>query len=382
MDVAFQSCLLYCEVNVICFLLCSIIWYRVTFKNSSADFIRNMFSAFVFLNMLTFIFDVCAFLFEQYDSSVMSSVSQLYHSLYCVFWVISLYVWFLYSSFIQKNFFSKAIWKTVISGIPCLVVVYLCLSTNIDSVVFFMDGDKLIKGPLFSIVFYVCGVYLLCTAGFSAFYLTKKRKYILRHVLIRLFFYSLMLFSCFYLQKDLISKVPVTCLITTLVIFMIHLTYLDGKVTVDVLTQVSIRSVFEKDLVQLLRCCSRENEVYLMIVDIDGFRKINNTYGHSVGDETLLLTANALRNNVLEGSLLCRFSSDLFAVAVELSCDYDILEMKQKIEKAVEKINRIDALPFYLSVTMGIASSAEYGLNVCDLIKGARNSLMINKKNK
>lgn len=73
-------------------------------------------------------------------------------------------------------------------------------------------------------------------------------------------------------------------------------------------------------------------EHYLMIIDLDGFKSINDTLGHLVGDEVIILTAEAIKSVAGTSCHLCRFGGDEFVVYTRLEFT---LEQAERLAKAI-----------------------------------------------
>jgi diguanylate cyclase (GGDEF)-like protein len=87
----------------------------------------------------------------------------------------------------------------------------------------------------------------------------------------------------------------------------------------DPLTGVANRSAFCEQAAQKL-ACSRDRDV-VAFVDLNGFKPINDGYGHSAGDEVLQVVAERLRHCVGPAGLVGRMGGDEFAVCVSLRGD-------------------------------------------------------------
>jgi diguanylate cyclase (GGDEF)-like protein/PAS domain S-box-containing protein len=91
-----------------------------------------------------------------------------------------------------------------------------------------------------------------------------------------------------------------------------HLRYLADH---DPLTGLRNRRLFEHDLrLQVARSRRYGELAALMVVDLDAFKAVNDTYGHKVGDETLKTVARALTRRLRESDLVARLGGDEFAV--------------------------------------------------------------------
>ena len=116
----------------------------------------------------------------------------------------------------------------------------------------------------------------------------------------------------------------------------------------DALTQLYNRKIFEKVRLSL------EN-VAMLIIDVDHFKQINDTYGHEVGDATLVKLAKILKVSFRSEDYVCRIGGDEFAV-IMLHTDESL---SQLIVNKVTHINEYmhntdDGLP-YNSLSIGIA---------------------------
>ncbi|RYG61313.1 MAG: EAL domain-containing protein [Alphaproteobacteria bacterium] len=85
----------------------------------------------------------------------------------------------------------------------------------------------------------------------------------------------------------------------------------------DTLTGVMNRQRFQDEMVRTLRAAKREQRSgALVLLDIDRFAYVNQTYGHQVGDKLLIHIAQVLKDNVRTGDLVSRLDGDQFAIVL------------------------------------------------------------------
>src|SRR5204862_133782 len=85
----------------------------------------------------------------------------------------------------------------------------------------------------------------------------------------------------------------------------------------DQLTGLANRRAFDELLdEQVARACRSGQPVGLLVIDLDGLKKINDGGGHTAGDAALCAAADALRASVRAGDLPCRLGGDEFAVVL------------------------------------------------------------------
>ncbi len=84
---------------------------------------------------------------------------------------------------------------------------------------------------------------------------------------------------------------------------------------VDMLTGMRNRRTFEEDLRGQVGRCRRYGEhAAMLMLDLDDFKRVNDTYGHKIGDDLLREVAFALKRRVREGDLAARLGGDEFAI--------------------------------------------------------------------
>ncbi|MDO4537971.1 MAG: GGDEF domain-containing protein [Coriobacteriales bacterium] len=139
----------------------------------------------------------------------------------------------------------------------------------------------------------------------------------------------------------------------------------------DGLTGLLNRRSFDKCLMRF----DASGEGYLlMVVDLDYFKEINDTYGHAVGDKILQKVAHALTESFRSDDFVCRIGGDEFAV-IAIHPEHGLVNV---LDKKVQRINAIlrnvdDGLPF-----IGVSSGAalwEEGLTGDDVYKRADSML-------
>lgn len=153
----------------------------------------------------------------------------------------------------------------------------------------------------------------------------------------------------------------------------------------DSLTGLFNRRSFENVLEREFQRADRHGrEFSLALVDVNDFKKFNDTFGHQAGDRALTALGEAVRKAVRTTDFAARYGGDEIAIILpetKLARAYELFtkRIKQKIEEGFTRITNGD---FSLTVTIGIASYPRDGKNACDLILSADRALMNAKKMK
>jgi len=141
----------------------------------------------------------------------------------------------------------------------------------------------------------------------------------------------------------------------------------------DPLTGVYNRRHFDDLLENLLHMSLHKNlPLALVIVDIDGFKFINDTYGHPVGDEVLRTVAKTLRANEHKGGAVARIAGDEFAVLLQNVNAEEANRIGHMIHADLNRV--IVPLPvgqLTIQTSIGIAVAPLHGKTPLDLVRAA-----------
>lgn len=110
------------------------------------------------------------------------------------------------------------------------------------------------------------------------------------------------------------------------------------RIFIDNLTQLYNRAAFNKQLDQLLSVPKLAAQTCLIVVDIDHFKKFNDTYGHLVGDLVLKSTAGVLMKHSPENAIATRFGGEEFIVILNNSSVQQAMEVAEKLRMKIERL--------------------------------------------
>lgn len=133
------------------------------------------------------------------------------------------------------------------------------------------------------------------------------------------------------------------------------------QATTDDLTQLPNRAEFHRVLDKRLREVSAaRSEFAVLLIDLDGFKGVNDALGHAAGDDVLRHVADRLRHSCIDGCLAGRLGGDEFAVIVPETVDRTALEpMTGKLLRDLEIIVEAQGRITRVSGTIGIAWSGD-----------------------
>jgi len=124
----------------------------------------------------------------------------------------------------------------------------------------------------------------------------------------------------------------------------------------DELTGLYNRRGFFSLAEKLLQLCKREKKgIFMLYTDLDGLKKINDTFGHKEGDMALIDIASILRNNYRESDIIARIGGDEFVVVPIGTTEDSAKIATSRLQKSIEIHNAEINRSYKLSLSFGIA---------------------------
>jgi diguanylate cyclase (GGDEF)-like protein len=183
--------------------------------------------------------------------------------------------------------------------------------------------------------------------------------------------------------REWITEIVMTIIIViTIVIIYRQYILLEKQSLLDHLTGIGNRRQFEIDLKrEILRTNRMNTGLVLIFFDLDGFKEINDIYGHEQGDEVLVQFAQALSIFARKGSDFCyRFGGDEFAVLFTDINNEEIFNIENTIEERLSNIT-FSNLPIGVSASKGIVILKE-NENYDELLRRADDAMYQAKRSK
>lgn len=149
---------------------------------------------------------------------------------------------------------------------------------------------------------------------------------------------------------------------------------LERRSTHDGLTGVLNRAAFDERLMAEFKGASRHNRsLSLLMVDIDFFKRVNDTLGHQAGDEVLKSVATILTETTRPGDVVARYGGEEFAVILPETSENSAIAMAERLRVAVEnaRIEYGASGGVSLTVSVGCASQLPHAGTPKALVKAA-----------
>jgi len=142
------------------------------------------------------------------------------------------------------------------------------------------------------------------------------------------------------------------------------------------------RHFFDAGTELLKRCQATGGSLACAMLDIDYFKKVNDTYGHDIGDEVLKNFSTLIRSNVKEDDILARIGGEEFCLLLPFRSRTDVVAEIEQLRIRIESTRMASCTEEKnLTVTCSIGVCPEIGENIDKMMKVADENLYAAKKN-
>lgn len=190
------------------------------------------------------------------------------------------------------------------------------------------------------------------------------------------------------IAKTLMGNLALSLVITVVVLVLVNLTIgryqrkLEEMATTDKLTGVANRQVFDMLFNQAFKYAKRRGgPLSAIMLDLDHFKQVNDTYGHQAGDVVLKATAQTVKRLVRDSDIVCRWGGEEFFVLLPDCDQVQAVAVAEKIRNTLETQKGVSYGAQSISVTasFGVAELLPGDAKV-DLIRRVDNALYIAKE--
>jgi diguanylate cyclase (GGDEF)-like protein len=176
---------------------------------------------------------------------------------------------------------------------------------------------------------------------------------------------------------------PLACATLSIATLILYLNWVDELISVDPLTKLSNRKMLAYYFDQWEQNENSSQDLYIMILDANKFKSINDTYGHVEGDAALVRIADAMTLGCMEHKKrtnLIRYGGDEFLIFAWTKDEEAVNLLAENIKTHLTRLNTEAGAPYELSVSIGI-TKADRSRPLKEIIDEADDKLYEAKKN-
>lgn len=252
-----------------------------------------------------------------------------------------------------KDFEENQSIHTFMSAAPCVLISVLALfSIPFDIFYRYEEGGVRIRGVLAD----ACYIEILIYIALLAVTLIVRRRWSLEEASRNRIQLMYLLGLWFGTYVDFrYSRIEILLMVMTLNLFLLYVTIITTQISTDSLTHINNRQHLLQHIAY--KMTNYKDPLYLIMADIDFFKKINDQYGHVVGDEAIVRVANAMKAALgeIDGHpFLARYGGDEFIICMETKDPEAPKKLMEEIRQQLKVRNEKARHARELSISLGM----------------------------
>ena len=373
----------YLELNTCCLIIMALILRRQT-QGLDKRLTSKTFTELVISAMVYVFLDMVCGLQQNYVIHLPVMVSTILNTLFFISSYSLTHLSFAFSECeLGRNWVSDPK-KRMLSLIPAGLLTIMTLCTLKWHFFFYIDAEGIYqRGPFYLFMLPFVYVYILMIAVRMIIMLPKKKYYAFRGKLEMVGGVVIFPLIAGILQVFL-PGISVVCFGLTLGVIQAFTAFLTNRITMDELTQVNNRTKLIQYLENYMESHTQveETDLHFLMIDLDDFKNINDTYGHLEGDNALVRTANVLKKTMAgHAGILARYGGDEFCIAGEMTAQ-EAEDLITNLYSNLQAANIVAACPYNIGMSIGCGRLTKEVQTIPDLVRKADEDLYRRKKEK
>ncbi len=370
------------EINLFCTLILGIILYSL-FKNYDRQTKQRCYMNALRMGIASCLADVNWALIEGKLIYEPRFCNFLTNAVYYLASIMTAYYWLNY---VELSLDSKIIKNKKIkflTKIPVIIVVVGVLVSYFNGFFFYIDENNVYqRGKYVMLHTGLCHMYTFLTS-LHAFIKSLKTKVYIKAVEYRILAMFLIFPLIVGLIQIFVPNIPTVNAGITLAFLFVYVDLQNLLISIDTLTGLNNRNQLMKYLGSRIRNEAENVNLYVFMMDVNKFKKINDSYGHVEGDAALIRCAQALKKaNKHRNNFIGRYGGDEFIVIADLKTQEEVDEICSKMKGELAKICEAENVPYDLSFSIGYAKFDKSYNSIQNFIAAADQKLYEEKKNR
>ncbi len=372
--------ILYCEINIFCIMILLTLVYTV---RSGFDRWVNqkLFETFLVSDIIFFLLDILWKMLDGSSNPVIREANVIVNAMYYIMSGVTSYLWFIYSEKMQDSQILNEKSTRILSAVPLGILIICTIMSIWNSGLFYIDdAGHYHRGVFYVVQLAVSYGYVIFTAAKAFLSAMNTTSYIRRTKGMTLAFFVIPC-TFFGTLQALSGGIPLLCVGITLSVLIVYINFQGRMISIDPLTQINNRNQMVSVLTKKMSDYKVTRPLYLMIMDVDNFKHINDGYGHVEGDAALVRVADSLKmvcSN--QNFVISRYGGDEFIVICENLGREEIEDVCEKINLQLSQLNEAAGAKYSLQVSIGFAKYTNEIQSIEELIELADEKLYQVKK--
>ncbi len=366
-----MALIFYCELNIFCIMINLIIFIRVMRALDHQNSQR------ILLALMASVMALCGsdMLWVALDHAIPEDLIALNYAADMAYLLLTgfvSYLWFLYSESLQGSKLATTKKFRLLGALPVTIFNLLVLTTPWTHLIFFIDaGMNFRRGLLYIFQQIVTFGYLLFTCTKAFIKSQNKEDFANKNKYLTIASFCVFPLVCGVLQMY-ITNSPILSMGITLAVLQVYINLQNEKISIDPLTQLNNRNQMIRFLSTKMRNQNPSKKLYLLMMDMDYFKKINDQYGHVEGDRALICVSNVLKKvGSKYNCFVSRYGGDEFILVCEAGTEETIRELCIALNAELAAETAAAKSPYRLHLSIGYAAYSENMQSIPDFIAEA-----------
>ena len=351
------------------FVLCMIVLIGLAVRSRRSLFSSTqqlLFSMLGYTSAAYILFDMIWTLSDGVDGTLGIAANWISNAVSFSLFAIACLIWFIYSETVQGSRLLTSRYRVVLVALPTALVVVLAFTSYWTHALFYIDSQGVYRrGFAYMIQPIVSYCYVIHTS-LHAFVQSRRVESLQTKAIYRtLAFFAIPALVGGTFQ--VVYSVPGLC-VGMISMLLLYIIYQEQLISTDPLTGLNNRNRFETYMLSLFSNVDQAEDVYLLMMDADGFKQINDRYGHVEGDHALQVVATALKDVCSPaGGFIARYGGDEFVVLQKAAAEQDIMRLCAAINDELARAE----VPYLLRMSIGYARVGDGVDTWQDLLRAA-----------
>lgn len=311
--------------------------YRYSYRFGTLS--EKFFMTLVLSNIVLLVTDILSVILKGIDHPVYRGMAYISKTLFfasCMLLCMS-WLYFYITRIHRLNRLNSKFLKYILPLPFVFFNVFMIMTLKSGAIFSFTQTNTYVRGQYFHVTT-ICGFFYIIAA---LIFILINRKKLTKGEYLPLVMTPLIAIFLGVLQSLILFPTLFVWPLLSIVFNGIHMSVLDTMVLTDHLTGLNNRMALDK---YLRRICSEhftnKQSIGFIMIDVDDFKKINDTSGHIIGDEVLKECSNILRKSFNGSNFMARYGGDEFSIVVSNCSETDIWKLLDDISEEVDRYNQ------------------------------------------
>lgn len=344
---------LYAEINIVGFIILAILLSNQK-RSVGITIQQRLFNTLIIASMHILILDTGMWLLDGKIFAFSRELNYLISTFYYFFCAFIPFIWTIYSDCKLTNNLQHLRKRLLIYLIPLLIDMFLIISNLWCNFIFYIDSNNVYhRGKWVLVPVMLSFSYLVCSsilalnkAAITKIPSEKKQCY-----LMSLFVIPPSVGAILQVMFYGVSLIWISAVISLLLIFV---NIQNQQISTDSLTGLNNRLQFDKYLLFKTKSNDSQSIIALIMIDVDKFKQINDSFGHLSGDKALICVANILKKACKnKNAFLSRYGGDEFTIIYQTRQLSNVHKLIALIQQHITNFNLSKTESFTLSLSIG-----------------------------